>query len=369
MRFPKLLLLCLTMAFHAFGQVPPITVNGAELKAAYRPDGPEWPVLAYLGRVQGMVQVRALIGTGGSVEAVEALAGPTCFRRAAENWVQRFQFMPALVQGRPVRVLSEFAVPFSLGKEFAKVPAVPLTQVVLKVDAYNAASEDVRSNIDWVRREALKRLSRLGLTPADPATADPASTLSLDLTLDTTDLGDGFQSHAIKARACRLAEVLKPHAVRFFRWATGERRTLASSLALEHDLDLLVETLVPERKLGPPLANLLLGVEVVPEGKDGVDAPEGKVVERSFRQLKVRKQPPLPIYPVGAALFRVQGMVYVEIVVDATGTPVTATILEGPVDLQDTALHYALSWTFEPALLDGKPMMARFLLTMPFHLR
>jgi TonB family protein len=58
----------------------------------------------------------------------------------------------------------------------------------------------------------------------------------------------------------------------------------------------------------------------------------------------------------------------VEVVVDTKGRVTSAKALEGPEALQATAVDYGKGWRFEPAKLDGKPVRARFKLTMPFRL-
>lgn len=87
-----------------------------------------------------------------------------------------------------------------------------------------------------------------------------------------------------------------------------------------------------------------------------------------FSSLKVRFQPPPPAYPPLAKIARIQGVVVVEIILDAAGIPVSAKALSGPSELRAVAEDYAIKWKFEPAVLDGKPVTARFKLTMPFKL-
>ena len=88
-----------------------------------------------------------------------------------------------------------------------------------------------------------------------------------------------------------------------------------------------------------------------------------------FSRIKIRHQPPAPRYPAYAKIHRVQGTVVVELIIDETGKPSMATVVEGPPELFLTALDYALEWDFEPAQLNGIPVKAKFKLTMPFRLR
>jgi protein TonB len=93
------------------------------------------------------------------------------------------------------------------------------------------------------------------------------------------------------------------------------------------------------------------------------------VVDFDFSQMKTKFQPPAPAYPPLAKIARIQGTVVVEITVGPDGIPISAHAVEGPAQLRQTAEAYAMSWKFEPAMLNGVPQTARFKLTMPFKLR
>ena len=93
------------------------------------------------------------------------------------------------------------------------------------------------------------------------------------------------------------------------------------------------------------------------------------VVDFDFSQMKTKYQPPAPPYPPLAKIARIQGTVVVEITVGPDGIPIAAHAVEGPAQLRKVAEEYAMSWKFEPAMLNGVPQTARFKLTMPFKLR
>ncbi|GLH69216.1 hypothetical protein GETHPA_07490 [Geothrix rubra] len=95
----------------------------------------------------------------------------------------------------------------------------------------------------------------------------------------------------------------------------------------------------------------------------------GPVQDFDFRQIRVAHQPEPPAYPAEAKARRIQGTVVVSLVVGTDGVPESAEALEGPDELRPTAVAYAKGWRFEPAQVDGKPVKARFKLTMPFRLR
>lgn len=98
-------------------------------------------------------------------------------------------------------------------------------------------------------------------------------------------------------------------------------------------------------------------------------AATSRVVEFDFSQIKIKLQPPPPPYPAMAKIAKIQGTVVVEIVVGPDGVPVSARALDGPPQLRPTAETYAMQWRFEPAMMNGQPVNAKFKLTMPFRLR
>jgi len=95
----------------------------------------------------------------------------------------------------------------------------------------------------------------------------------------------------------------------------------------------------------------------------------GRIVDVDFSQVKPLFKPPAPPYPPLAKIARIQGTVVVEIIVGVDGLPVSAKALEGPPQLRDAAVSYAMKWKFEPCMVGGVAQQARFKLTMPFTLR
>nr|WP_320131901.1 TonB family protein [uncultured Holophaga sp.] len=109
-------------------------------------------------------------------------------------------------------------------------------------------------------------------------------------------------------------------------------------------------------------------------GPTGVTGPAvagagtGKVQDFDFSQIRIKYQPPAPPYPAIAKLARIQGTVVVQITIDTEGVPTEAQAMSGPPQLRATAEAYARRWRFEPATVNGTPVMGRFTLTMPFRL-
>jgi TonB family protein len=165
-------------------------------------------------------------------------------------------------------------------------------------------------------------------------------------------------------------EELKAAAIAY---AKGWRFKLPAGADPEFQLNLLFALKGSD---GPSAETLLAGlpqargasatVEIL--ARAGLAVPTG-AVDFDFSAIKIAHQPPAPAYPADAKAARIQGTVVVELVVDEQGVPVSARALEGPPQLAPTAVAYAREWRFEPALVNGKAVQARFKLTMPFRLR
>ncbi|MDR3670780.1 MAG: energy transducer TonB, partial [Holophaga sp.] len=95
----------------------------------------------------------------------------------------------------------------------------------------------------------------------------------------------------------------------------------------------------------------------------------GKVVDVPFSKVSVRYRPPLPDYPPLARMARIQGNVVVQVMVGLDGVPISVRALEGPFQLRGAAEAYALTWRFEPQMLDGVPQVSRFSLVVQYRIK
>jgi len=98
-------------------------------------------------------------------------------------------------------------------------------------------------------------------------------------------------------------------------------------------------------------------------------ASAGEPVDMAFSKIRVKHQPEAPTYPAEAKAQRIQGTVVVTLTIDTEGKVTEAKALSGPEELRTCAVDYAKAWEFEPAQMKGKPVAARFKLTMPFRLK
>ena len=76
---------------------------------------PQYPEIARQARIQGPVQLRAIISKSGTIENLVVESGPPMLVRAAINAVRQWRYRPYLLNGEPVEVETEITVNFVLG--------------------------------------------------------------------------------------------------------------------------------------------------------------------------------------------------------------------------------------------------------------
>jgi protein TonB len=93
-----------------------ITVGGAVQQARMlRRVNPVYPPLAKSARIQGTVQLSAVIGKDGNIQELEVIEGHPMLIQAAMAAVQQWQYKPTLLNGQPVEVATQINVVFTLG--------------------------------------------------------------------------------------------------------------------------------------------------------------------------------------------------------------------------------------------------------------
>jgi protein TonB len=76
---------------------------------------PAYPPIARLARVSGTVELSATIAANGSVKDVQVMSGNPLLVDAAVNAVKQWTYKPTYLNGKPVEVLTEVDVRFTLG--------------------------------------------------------------------------------------------------------------------------------------------------------------------------------------------------------------------------------------------------------------
>ena len=75
---------------------------------------PIYPVPARLAHISGDVRLHAIIGTDGSVRAIELISGKAILAQAAIAAVREWHYRPTLLNGQAVEVDTEITVTFDL---------------------------------------------------------------------------------------------------------------------------------------------------------------------------------------------------------------------------------------------------------------
>jgi len=88
-------------------------------EVVYRID-PVYPEDAEWQRIEGIVKLHAIIGTGGTVRYIEALSGPLPLAAAAVSAVLHWRYQPTLLAGQPIEVGRDFNVVFRLERDSSR---------------------------------------------------------------------------------------------------------------------------------------------------------------------------------------------------------------------------------------------------------
>ena len=75
---------------------------------------PSYPPLARLARVQGAVELRAIISKAGTIENLVVVSGPPTLVKSAIEAVRQWRYRPYLLNNEPIEVETEITVNFVL---------------------------------------------------------------------------------------------------------------------------------------------------------------------------------------------------------------------------------------------------------------
>jgi TonB family protein len=95
----------------------PLKVSASEMAGnVVRKVLPIYPVAAKKARIQGTVELEAIIGKDGSVEHLEVVSGPKELQESSLDAVRQWTYKPFLLNGDPVEVKTTINVIYSLAK-------------------------------------------------------------------------------------------------------------------------------------------------------------------------------------------------------------------------------------------------------------
>lgn len=101
---------------------PPLPKVAKPLRVSRMMDGllihrvqPDYPILAKQSRVQGPVEIAALISKQGTIENLQVVSGHPMLVGAALSAVKQWRYRPYVLNGEPIEVDTRITVIFSLG--------------------------------------------------------------------------------------------------------------------------------------------------------------------------------------------------------------------------------------------------------------
>jgi len=77
---------------------------------------PEYPSLAKVARVSGVVRLLGVIAKDGTIRNLQLVSGHPLLARAALEAVKQWVYQPTLLNGQPVEVIAPIDVNFTLGQ-------------------------------------------------------------------------------------------------------------------------------------------------------------------------------------------------------------------------------------------------------------
>ncbi|HTX38190.1 MAG TPA: energy transducer TonB [Bryobacteraceae bacterium] len=115
MRFLFFALSLMLFTTQAFPQGSPkkITQHDA-MEAIAHKTAPDYPLIAKQLKIQGVVEVEAVIGEDGAVEHVKTVSGSPVLTKAAGDALLKWKFKPFTEDGKPIKVVATFSFTFNM---------------------------------------------------------------------------------------------------------------------------------------------------------------------------------------------------------------------------------------------------------------
>ena len=96
--------------------VPKRVSVSVALKAAIVKVQPAYPPIAKQLKIQGNVDLEALVGEDGTVQEVRIAGGNPILTKPAAEALKRWKFRPFETDGKPVKTLAPVSISFKLGE-------------------------------------------------------------------------------------------------------------------------------------------------------------------------------------------------------------------------------------------------------------
>jgi TonB family protein len=95
---------------------PPVGAVGVNIGERTGGNAPVYPAVAKAARIQGVVTLKGTITEQGTVADLSVVSGPPLLQKAAMEAVSTWTYKPVTKEGKPVRVITQINVVFSLGQ-------------------------------------------------------------------------------------------------------------------------------------------------------------------------------------------------------------------------------------------------------------
>ncbi len=113
MRSGRAALLLVVVALSGFAQEPEKKLSRAEaLQTAVSKVQPQYPPMALQLRIEGEVDLEAVVSETGSVEKVNILSGNPVLTKPAAEALKKWKFKPFMADGKAQRVLAPVSITF-----------------------------------------------------------------------------------------------------------------------------------------------------------------------------------------------------------------------------------------------------------------
>ena len=102
----------------------PVPVKGSDQQAKLtKKVKPEYPAKAKEAGIEGLVKLQVVINKDGTVKSIKTLSGPEELVKPAVTAVKQWQWEPTTVDGKPVEVITDIDVNYTLDKSAPKAKA------------------------------------------------------------------------------------------------------------------------------------------------------------------------------------------------------------------------------------------------------
>jgi TonB family protein len=241
-----LFLLVLFISFSASAQNLQEVVPSQAMGHAIKPLAIQYPPAAKMGRIQGEVDVKAMISAEGRVTRVQLVSGHPLLADEAKDAIRKLEFHPFLTNGAPVPVETTLRILFVLGPDAENEEAMFQKEIqcedLLKANRFADAdapcteARQISTKISsaWMKPRVYFDAGRAALQLKRPAEAvqDFQERLKLSRQYLSPFSMEWFDVHHDLAIAYRAAGQLKESDIQF---KEAENAISAAHKELEHE--------------------------------------------------------------------------------------------------------------------------------------